>query len=227
MLCSNIYLCTVKYYWSTRWAQGAFQSGHASTHTSVLTPLPAIPPHTGRPSTTPTPLAILPHIAMQLVLIDILSFPPCPLPFTDIYDIRYQYIDWYYLIKILVCFLAFFSQWSFPLLFLLFFVFLLHFFLQCLLLPPEYNIYMPCLPASTDYEWFTILKTVQNIDFKRFISKIYMNWKSLFLNQKEIVTSRLWILMVGCTILRIQLLVSCETFEIKSQILFEILQMKQ
>ena len=93
VLCSNIYLCTVKYYWSTRWAQGAFQSGHASTHTSVLTPLPAIPPHTGRPSTTPTPLAILPHIAMQLVLIDILSFPPCPLPFTDIYDIRYQYID--------------------------------------------------------------------------------------------------------------------------------------
>ena len=78
VLCSNIYLCTVKYYWSTRWAQGAFQSGHASTHTSVLTPLPAIPPHTGRPSTTPTPLAILPHIAMQLVLIDILSFPPCP-----------------------------------------------------------------------------------------------------------------------------------------------------
>ena len=62
------------------------------THLYSL-PSPAIPPHTGRPSTTPTPLAILPHIAMQLVLIDILSFPPCPLPFTDIYDIRYQYID--------------------------------------------------------------------------------------------------------------------------------------
>ena len=53
-VCSNIYLCNAKYYWSTRWAQGAFQSGHGSANTSVLTP-PLSPPSPPPPQTPKLP----------------------------------------------------------------------------------------------------------------------------------------------------------------------------